>query len=117
MILKSGECFQGEVGKPSGLTDVDGNDLYIGDIVLLLNLDDYDKSHNRITCQCGLEYVCQNSKDCNYDEDTFVMGIKSSYQNHNGEITQDDDWKVFKVKSYEDIVVGEKWGVVRAVSK
>lgn len=117
MILKSGKCFQGEVGKPSGLTDVDGNKLYIGDVVLLLNIDDYDRSHNRITSQFGLEYVCQNSKDCNYDEDIFVMGIKGSYQNHEGEITQDEEWDVFRVKSFVDVVEGETWGVVRAVSE
>ena len=79
-------------------------------------LDDYDKSHNRITNQYGLEYVCQNGLDSSYDEDMFVMGIKGSYQNHNGKITQDDDyWKIFKVKSYDKIVDGETWGVVRAV--
>lgn len=115
MILKSGECFQGIVGKPSGLTDVDGKELYIGDVVLVLNIDDYDRSHNRITSQFGLEYVCQNSKDCSYDEDMFVMGIKGSYQNRDGEITQDEEWVVFKVKSFADVVEGETWGVVRAV--
>jgi len=117
MILKSGDCFQGEVGKPSGLTDVDGNELFIGDVVLVLNLDDYDISHNRITYQGGLNFVCQNNKDCGYDEDMFVMGIKDLYQNHDGEITQDEEWKVFKVKSYKQVVNGEIWGVVRAVDE
>lgn len=115
MILKSGNCKQGVIGTLTGLKDCCGNELKVGDVALLLNIEDYDKSKNRITDQYGLEFVCEETGDGGTELGCFVMGIANDYNNFNNIITENNsDFQIFKVKDCSKVVNGEQWGIVKA---
>ena len=101
-VSKSG---YGCVGTPTNMYDSDGNQLFVGDVVLT--------SYNGN--QCGIEFVCDESP-----RRTYVMGIADIWNNrifeykkwHDPPIER-DGWQVYKVKGHELLVVGERVGNIR----
>lgn len=118
-ILMSGQCKIGEIGKPTELIDTYGNQLSTGDLVALST---YDKNNpDQFNDYWDIEFVCNNEfQDNGLDKKIYVMGIASKhvqyeefeesivYQNHK-------EWRIRKVKGFEELVDGEKWGAVRVV--
>ena len=118
-ILMSGQCRIGEIGKPTELIDTYGNQLSTGDLVALST---YDKNNpDQFNDYWDIEFVCNNEfQDDGLDKKIYVMGIASEhvqyeefeesivYQNHK-------EWRIRKVKGFEELVDGEKWGAVRVV--
>lgn len=113
----------GICGEPTNLTDSYGEELFVGDLVVVFS-EEYKSYLN----MCDLEYIVNDA------DVPFIMGLKNSYQKEteyylNGELSNEKSydfkadyyvssnsenitsrWLIKKVKGYEDIVVGEKWG-------
>lgn len=128
-ILRSGDVCMGVCGKPTGLTDSFGRDLFIGDLVDLY-AEIPEKTGIRRDA-VGPEYVVMDG-----DGKPFIMGIKDSLcrvTNYylKGELSDEKNydysetyympigypeldlgfrWLVAKVKGYQDTVHGERWG-------
>lgn len=109
--------------EPTNLTDSHGEELFVSDLVVVFS-EEY-KSYLNL---CDLEYIVNDA------DVPFIMGLKNSYQKEteyyiNGELSNEKSydfkadyyissnseiitsrWLIKKVKGYEDIVVGEKWG-------
>ncbi len=117
--LYSGAVYMGTCGKPTILADSFGEELFVGDLVLI-----YSAEHCKEISAGEPEYIV--SPD---DEESFIMGLKSCkkethYYRDGEESTENNyDWKedtydsekgfmwiVKKVKSYEKTVDGEVWG-------
>lgn len=119
-ILMSGNCRIGEIGKPTELIDTYGNKLHTGDLV---SLSVYDENNPEVFEDFyGVEFICNNEfQDDGLDKAIFVMGIKSEHLQYDdefqGTIVEQNHkkWRIRKVKGFEDLVDGEKWGVVRIV--
>jgi hypothetical protein len=119
-ILMSGTCRIGEIGKPTELIDCFGEALSTGDLV---SLSVYDENNSdQFNDFCGIEFVCNNEfQDDGLDKSIYVMGIASEhvqYEDDFGETIVKQNhkrWRIRKVKGYEELVDGEKWGVVRVV--
>ena len=105
----SGNCRIGDVGEKTNLKDMTGKDLFVGDIVITSVIDSLGVCDNT-----GLTVVCSD-RWTSYSDDThkekdegvehFVMGIKDvDFMGADSE-----KWIVKKVKSYEDVVMGEHW--------
>lgn len=119
-MLMSGNCRLGVIGKPTELYDSDGIQLFVGDLVSLAVYN--EDNPGEFQCYYGVEYVCDNEfQDDGLDVKTYVMGVASEhfeyqdgfkesivYQNHK-------KWRIRKVKGFERLVNGERWGAVRAV--
>lgn len=93
----------GEVGKPTELKDINGEALFVGDVV--------EKFNSKLT-SFGTTYIC-NSKE-NGD---FVMGIAgdSGTKYNHGEIK--GGWKIVKRKSHEKARVGDSVDGLKIVSE
>lgn len=116
--------YLGMVGTPTNMCDSHGNPLFIGDIVTMSHKDDTDKS---------VDFVCEEDhKFAKYtdNEKQFVMGIASIWNSDRfkkvtasiyDEVICDqiysisEDWIVNKVKDYAELVIGEKWGVIKVI--
>jgi hypothetical protein len=102
MRVYSGKCLIGRCGIATKMNDVDGNKLYVGDIVALMNDDGFHGLtvvvEDGITSYSDGSYFIDKSHG-----DEFVMGIKSVNLN------EDSWWYVSKVKSHSDVVDGENW--------
>ncbi len=117
--LYSGTYQMGICGKPTELVDSFGETLFIGDLVVIYNVE-----RNQEISAGEPEYVVQ----CD-DENPFIMGLKSCqrvthYYLDGDEATKNKyDWKediyiseegyewlVKKVKSHQKTVDGEVWG-------
>lgn len=106
--IYSGNCRQSDVGLATGIKDIDGNDLYTGDIVTLWHQTDWDD----VAYSRGITVVTsdqwQSYSDGSHVEKTdalqfFVMGVKSV------SIGEDKEWLVKRVKSFNDVINGEHW--------
>ena len=109
----SGNCYRGECGKPTGMTDCKGAELFVGDIVSVfheshphpefpLNLCD----HFTVVVEDGYTTYSDGEIKKENGLGFFVMGIKNVC---NSCTTKDDNWSVFKMKGYEDVIDGEHW--------
>ena len=107
MYVYSGECRLCDVGPPIGANDCTGKPLFTGDIVLT-----YTEENNLgATYVAGLTAVVsdqyQSFSDGTFTErknpEFYVMGIKNVPLHDSGE------WRVQRVKSYIDAIVGEHW--------
>ena len=109
VFVLSGNCRIGDVGEETPLKDFTGKDLFVGDIVILSTIDKYGICDN-----CGLSVVCSD-KWTSYVNGThvakkgeithFIMGIK----NVDFMGSDSEKWIVKRVKSFEDVIAGEKW--------
>lgn len=93
LYIYSGQCLIGKAGDKTTLTDSYGEKLFIGDIVAI---------HTDVSAP-SLTVICDDSYMGNYDS-PFVLGIRSVDY-----MKPDSVWTVTKVKSYEDLVEGERW--------
>jgi len=109
IYVYSGNCRQGDVGEATPLKDIGDNRLFIGDIVIVSNVDKFGICDN-----VGLSVVCSD-KYTSYNDGThlvkdgkidyFIMGIK----NVDFMGADSDKWVVKLVKSHKDVISGEKW--------
>jgi hypothetical protein len=114
MFIYSGNCRFCETGIDSGFKDLYGKKLYTGDIVILLDNNYFPTSLTIIVRNDYHSYSNGVYVKKSELEECFVMGIKScAPENIENEGTSFSSgtiiWKVKKVKSFEDIVSGEKW--------
>ena len=119
-ILMSGECIMGYTGTETDLIDSYGNKLFIGDLV---SLSAYDKDNPELFNDFyGVEFVCDN-RFCNdgLEKHMFVMGIasdhKQKFDDFGGNVVCQNhkEWRLRRVKGYEELVDGERWGAVRVL--
>ena len=101
MNVYSGECEHGECGKETALSDNAGNNLRVGDIVMV-------SSRNSIggPWHHGLSVVVENRPllvGRAISPDFFVMGIASV------DINTSEEWVVTRVKKWEYVLDGESW--------
>lgn len=87
LILKSGTSNYGVCGKKALFKDSNGDNLYIGDVVVL-----FDRTN-----ECGRRVIVEN-----YGE-IFVMGIQCDCPNY-----EKESWKIYKEKSYMSMKNGDK---------
>lgn len=111
MKIFSGECCLCDVGIPTNLVEWDGADLYTGDIVQVWygNYIGTDVEQwlpvRRLSVVVADQYQTIGTptgythKLIDPNPVPYTMGIKNAGV----------DWKVVRVKSYKDVVVGEHW--------
>ena len=112
VFVYSGVCRQGTLGMETSLNDVTGEKLYVGDIVMTSTIDEFGIcSNNGLTVVVSDEFrSVNNGKETEYipkegQIEYFVMGIKNvDFMNADSE-----KWIVKKLKSFKDVVNGEKW--------
>lgn len=116
----SGKCRIGEIGQPTELIDYVGNKLHTGDLVSLSLYDENDP--DRFNDYYGIEFVCHNEfQDDGLENKMYIMGIASQHFQYEDEYEETivkqnhKRWRLKKVKGFEEVVNGEKWGVVRMV--
>lgn len=95
--LVAGGYHRGIIGTPTKMRDITGEQLFVGDTVVLV-----DKRGSF----CGEEFICR------YDGKNFVAGIGGSC-NENG--TFSNGWIIVKTKSYKDLKHNEKRDYIIAV--
>lgn len=101
--LRRGNEFLGFIGEPTPLTALDGEPLFVGDLVEKYAIDK-DESY-------GTSNVCKT------EEGYFVMGLMTKTLNDLKNGTK-DEWRFTKVKSYKDLVHNEEYeGYVTAILK
>jgi hypothetical protein len=114
LAVFSGVCLEAVCGTPIGANDMHGEPLHTGDIVSIFTVDEriteYGPSVEHFPD--GLTVVVSDEWTT-YSNGTyvrkdgapefFIMGIKSVPLRDPGE------WRVIKVKSYEDVLLGERW--------
>ena len=110
--IKSGNCFMGECGAETGCEDVNGKPLFVGDIVYLFSVQKYladgetfeEWVPHDLTAIVSNKYITYQDGmvELSGDDVPFVMGIQKCGFN-------DPEWKIKKVKSWEDTVDGERW--------
>lgn len=112
VFVYSGVCRQGTLGMETPLEDVTGEKLYVGDIVITSTIDEFGIcSNNGLTVVVSDEFrSVNNGKEIEYipkegQIEYFVMGIKSiDFMN-----VDSGKWIVKRLKSFKDVVNGEKW--------
>lgn len=103
MYLYSGKCRLGTVGQPTPFKDALGNELFVGDIVIVYT-DDYGPES--LTAVVSDEFTSYSDGEHRVKEGPikpFVMGIKSV------DLAEPGTWKVRRVKKHQDVVDGEHW--------
>lgn len=115
--------YHGTVGTPTNMYDYKGKQLFVGDVVHLVTYGVDDK----VSYDYGIKFVCEENVDISRwtgKNLQYVMGIANTYNNEAFKIlddievhteewwkkfeTIDPDFRVFKVKDYSDLTVGEK---------
>ena len=118
-ILMSGNCRIGEIGVLTELIDSYGYNLSTGDLVSLSAYN--DNNPDLFSDYYGVEFVCNNEfQDNGLDKKIYVMGIANEHLQYEDGTTSETiveqnhkRWRIRKVKGFEELVNGEKWGVVR----
>lgn len=117
--------YHGTIGTPTNMYDYRGEQLFVGDVVCLVTYG----ADNKKCDDYGIEFVCEeNTAITNWTgkNHQFVMGIAGIYNNKNFATLEsidkdvdadewwnkfeeiDEDFRVFKVKDYNDLAIGEK---------
>lgn len=111
MKIFSGSCCICDVGIPTGEVDINGNDLYTGDIVQLwhgnflgTDVEEWLPSSGVTAIVADQYQSYSNGKIELLDESPkpFTMGIKQ----HG---VQSGEWKLTLIKSHKDIISGERY--------
>ena len=120
----------GTIGTPTNMYDYRGEQLFVGDVVCLETFNvDGKKAYDY-----GIEFVCEeNTKIANWTNQNrqYVMGIADTYNDDNFKVldgvelnteewgekfeTIDSDFRVYKVKDYSLLAIGEKIGFLSVV--
>ena len=113
MFIYSGKCRQGLCGEETNLKNIDGDALFVGDIVLLYTQDQFGYcSSGDLTSIVSDRYnsYSDGSITENKEYSFFAMGIKScEFNNEYEEDSKDTQWYCKRVKLWSDIVDGENW--------
>jgi hypothetical protein len=109
----SGRCLQAVCGKATSFNDINGEPLRTGDIVMIFSVreDDGDPDYfpKGLTAVVSDEFTSYATGEGTRHERNpgppgyFVMGIKDVPLDGEG------NWRVMKVKGFEDVVEGEHW--------
>lgn len=108
--IYSGQCLMGDVGQPTGKTDMNGEELFVGDVVQLWHGNYIGEEFAEWLPSDGLTAIVSNKyqpysdgthKVINDNPKPFTMGISSIG-------VKGDDWDVKLVKSHKEIVSGER---------
>ncbi len=102
MFIYSGKCRMGTVGEETKFTDVYGEKLFVGDIVIVLNNESPVVGLTAVVSDEFTSYSDGTHKVNEKPHDQFIMGIKSVQ-------IDNDEWKALKVKDHMDVVNGENW--------
>ena len=122
--------YHGTIGTLTNMYDYRGEQLFIGDVVCLATFGvDGEKEYD-----FGIEFVCEENIDiANFTDKNhqYVMGIASIYNNENFKVldgvelnteewcekfdTIDSKFRVYKVKDYSLLAIGEKIGFLSVV--
>ena len=111
MKIYSGSCCFCDVGIPTGETDIHGDELFSGDIVLLWHGNYIGEECEEWMPSGGLTAIVGRQYTSRWDgtiEENpgplrlFTMGIADCG-------VQNEEWKVSLVKSHRDIVPGERF--------
>ena len=114
LAVFSGKCLQAVCGIDTGFKDMRGAALFTGDIVQTYTVREYDTKYGPMLDYAPDELTAVVSDEWTTysdgkhvrkagDAEYFVMGIRSVSLEDTGE------WRVRKLKSYEDVIVGEHW--------
>lgn len=123
-VLRSGMVLMGLCGKPTGLFDSYGHELFIGDIVDVYSADPAPKG--REIEAVGPEFIVESE----FEGGPFIMGLAGSMRAEtkyylDGDESSEDAydyaesyyisgpgyrWLIKKIKGFEDTVRGECWG-------
>lgn len=102
MNIYSGKCLMGRCGLETNIKDALHNELFVGDIVALVN--DYGFMGLTAIVEDGIEtYSDGNILIPEGSTEKFVMGIKSV------NIGEDDGWWIVRSKPHYCVVDGENW--------
>lgn len=125
--------FHGKIGTPTAMFDYYGNRLYVGDVVATVTYG----VNGALSYEYGIHWVCEEDPEIasfTGEKQQFVMGIASVYSSSRfNEVFGDHfykinklnayhseefyaglekivqhEWSVFRVKSFCDVVNGEK---------
>lgn len=103
MFVYSGKCRLGKVGDETPFTDVHGNKLVVGDIVVIYT-EDYTPEN--LTVVVSDEFVSFSDGTHKIKDGPiipFVMGIAGV------DLNSPNEWRVLRVKSAADVIDGEHW--------
>ena len=108
MKIYSGNLLKGICGNETSLRDRYGDWLYVGDIVLLYTIDEFGLSNEMylscIVCDKYKTYPDGGIEVINKNPAYFAEGIENvDFMKENSK------WIVEKIKSFEDVIDGEKW--------
>ncbi len=115
IYINSGKCRFCEIGLPAGFSDIEGVELFTGDIVVLLNKPSFyeegESFHPEgLTAIVSQKYQTYNTfsqglvHELKPEHTPYVMGIKSVSPSEFGK-----QWHVKRVKSHKDVIAGEHW--------
>ncbi len=99
LAVYSGEVHMGDCGAETAMTDIGGNALRVGDIVMIFTTRAHGDTGESV------EHMPSYPTAVVQDEDgRWVMGIKQT-------CLEGDcgNWRVMRIKRYEDVVEGERW--------
>ncbi|HEY9462832.1 MAG TPA: hypothetical protein VIR54_07065 [Vicinamibacterales bacterium] len=112
LVVFSGKCRKCDVGQPVGFTDMRGEALYTGDIVVTFTVRERDEAWldyfpDGLTVVVNDQYRHHPEgaplPDSTPYSDGYVMGIRSVPMDEPGQ------WRVLRVKPYADVIEGEHW--------
>lgn len=98
------EIEYGECGNSTDLKDSNGDFLHIGDIVVIIALDEKGRLEGKGVY--GLEPVVEKRSDEDgvlNESDFFIMGLA------NVDWKNTSEWKMVRVKKWDEIIAGEKY--------
>ncbi len=111
LVVFSGDCRLCAVGRPTGERDMEGRELYTGDIVMLWRGEWIGTDKETWLPSGGLTVIVAGQytsysdgtfEETNPEAAPFTMGIASCG-------VQDSQWKVTLIKSHRDSIPGERY--------
>lgn len=119
--------FHGRIGDETNMQDSFGNNLYVGDVVIVSNQNEFEKANKYLGEEYGISFVCEEKTDvANWtgQDKQYIMGIADSWNSHvfkkhliDFQTDYWDElhklmngWIVHKVKDHRDLAIGERIG-------
>lgn len=117
--------FHGFVGDKTNMFDSFGNPLFVGDIVITVNQDEFSRKNRYLGNEYGIDFVCEEKTDiANWTNRNFqyIMGIADTWNNEVFEnnvinfeeeywdelCTLMDGWIIRKIKDHSQLAIGER---------